>query len=389
MRNWGLMEGVAQNNNVWLLSLDSSTGAIDQRLRDTSREIKTFPIPVRHVKQRVQQLLTSPLPDMAWRLWSPEFNAQFQHWVVQNRFDIVQIEGIEMARYALDNAILLQNHGAKIIFDDHNCEYMLQKRNCLSDMKKPKRWLVAFYSFIQWQRLQTFEQKIIANAHATACVSDEDRKALIAIQPHSQLRPIFSVPNGIHIAHYAQIQPAINSNIPNHQKRIVFTGKMDYRPNIEAVLWFCNEILPKVQAHHPQVVFYIVGQKPSHRLNVLKNHPNIVITGEVEDVRSFIATAKIYVAPLLVGGGTRFKLLEAMAMKIPIVTTSAGCEGFALSHTHSAMIANSSDTFAYAVIELLNNEHQRVHLANNAYSYAQAYDWQHITPKLLDIYQSI
>jgi glycosyltransferase involved in cell wall biosynthesis len=139
-------------------------------------------------------------------------------------------------------------------------------------------------------------------------MSHPDKVALRDVAPDV---PITVVPNGVDLTAYDKVDQTIAFDL-------LFTGKMDFRPNIDAVLWFGKYVLPLIQAQRPGTSFAIVGQRPHPRLDVLRNLPGVTITGYVDDVRPYLAGAKVYIAPLRVGGGTRLKLLEAMMMGKPI-----------------------------------------------------------------------
>ncbi len=393
MRKWGLLSGIAKQHEVWLLSFDENVGGqVTHEQHDLAplhaacAQIATFAVPRRRSQDRLRTLFTSALPDMAWRLWSPDFAQKLAEWLGQNHFDIVQIEGIEMARYLLPPPKVAAHLPARVVFDDHNCEYVLQQRNCLADARKLKRWHAAAYSLLQWQRLRAFERSVATTSHATLCVSAQDASALQALEPTLQPHVI---PNGIDIAAYQAAKNAQQNKPSGTPQTLVFTGKMDYRPNIEAVLWFATQVLPLVQQTFPAVQFQIVGQKPSPRLDILRSNPNIIITGAVDDIRSYIMQADVYVAPLRVGGGTRFKLLEAMALECPIVTTRAGCEGFDLQHGENASIADSAAEFAASVCRLLANAELGAQLSQQALHFAWQFDWGQIVPKLQSVYRRI
>lgn len=260
MRNWGLISRIAKQHEVWLLSFDEEATSVAGQTRDLAplqaacTQIATFAVPRRHSQDRLRTLLTSSIPDMGWRLWVPAFAQKLEAWLTQNRFDIVQIEGIEMARYMMQTSHEVATLPLRVVFDDHNCEYVLQQRNCLADARKPKRWHAAAYSFLQWQRLRAFERAAILNAQATLCVSPQDAAALK--QLHPPLQPHI-IPNGIDLADYQHYRHTTNP-APNIAPTAVFTGKMDYRPNIEAVLWFATQVLPLVLPHFPTLQFKIV-----------------------------------------------------------------------------------------------------------------------------------
>jgi len=149
-------------------------------------------------------------------------------------------------------------------------------------------------------------------------------------------------------------------------------------------------VWPMVKQAHPHARWLIVGQKPSPRLEPLRADPDIALTGQVDDVRPYIAQADVYIAPLLAGGGTRFKLLEAMAMRRAIVSTSLGCEGFSVTSGREMIIADRPGEFAGAVIALLHNEAHRAALGQGAYRFVSAaYDWGAIVPRLEQVYEQI
>ncbi len=377
MRNWGLLSGVARNHEVWLLSFAEDAATPHALLRETCVNIASAPVPQRTGNERVRTMLDSSLPDMAWRLWSPEFEQKLRSWLAQTPFDVIQIEGIELARYM--RCVIDLQPDAHIVFDDHNCEYVLQQRNALRDFRNPRRIHGAGYSLIQWRRLRRFEAWAMREADATLCVSPEDQAMLKALVP--EVEPVL-VPNGIDVAAYASARVT-----PDAPPVIVFTGKMDYRPNIEAALWFGKRVFPLLQAQAPDVRFQIVGQKPHARMDVLRANRGIEIVGAVDDIRTSIAPASVYIAPLLAGGGTRFKLLEAMALRKAIVSTRLGAEGFAAQSGREMLLADTPVDFAAAVLTLLRDPRLRDTLAANGLAFVSAhYDWRVIVPALERVY---
>lgn len=330
---------------------------------------------------------------MAWRLWSHNFQQIFEQWVEEKNFDIIQIEGIELARYVLESSSIKKRR-SKIVFDDHNCEYLMQQRWYERDRRSPQRWHAAAYSLVQSRRLREFERRIVQTADATLCVSKEDQDALAHL---ADVRP-HVIYNGIDVERYAAFAEGRNHKLEairratHHasQSTLLFTGKMDFRPNIDAVLWFVQEVLPIVHQSEPNVILKIVGQKPSPRLEALRTHLRVEITGAVDDIRPHIADADVYVAPLRVGGGTRFKLLEAMAMQKAIVTSSLGCEGFSIQSGREMMIADEPSAFAQAIVDLLRDKNRRDDLSKRAFAFvSSAYDWKAIVPKVESVYEQI
>jgi glycosyltransferase involved in cell wall biosynthesis len=320
-------------------------------------------------------MLTTRRPDMSLRLWSPELNARLAAKLREQPFDVVEIEGIEMAPY-LPTLESVQPRPL-IIYDAHNAEWILQKRACLADLKNPARWPAAAYSWVQWHRLRRYEAELLRRVDHTIAMSHPDKVALRDVAPDV---PITVVPNGVDLTFYAQSNQAIPYDL-------LFTGKMDFRPNIDAVLWFGLQVLPLIQAQRPGTTFAVVGQRPHPRLEVLRNLPGVTITGFVDDVRPFLAGATIYVAPLRVGGGTRLKLLEAMVMGLPIVSTTVGAEGFPVINGQELVLADEPEIFANEVLDLLANPNRRARLGAAGRAFAQAsYGWDVLILQLEKIY---
>ncbi len=381
LRNWGLISQLARRGHrIVLLSFDGDGAPPSGELRAACQRVEAIAAPVRSPLRRMRTLLASPWPDMAERLWSPAFARRLRALIAEEAPDVIQIEGIELARYAFDPAL----DGIPLVFDDHNCEYLLQKRAFEVDRARPARWHAAAYSSVQWRRLRDFERRILRRASAVLCVSHEDQALLRALAPDTQPHVIY---NGIDVDAYAAFAPAAAKD---GAPLLLFTGKMDYRPNIDAALWLGRSIFPLVRRHAPGCRLRIVGQKPSPRLDVLRTDPAIEITGAVDDIRPHIAAATVYAAPLLAGGGTRFKLLEAMAMRKAIVSTTQGCEGFAEIAGRGMRVADTTEDFARAIAQLIDNPDQRRQLGEQAYRDVSAtYDWSRIIPALERVYGAL
>ncbi|RLC91060.1 MAG: glycosyl transferase family 1 [Chloroflexi bacterium] len=378
LRNWGLISGLAERHRVSLLSFQSP-GQDSQPaplLIETCARVETVPQPERTIRDRLRDLLFTRQPDMALRLASESFARRLENWLARESFDVVHIEGIELAPYL--DVIEAAQPRPLVLFDDHNCEYLLQKRVCLTDMRVPARWPGAAYSFVQWRRLLRYESQICRRADRVLAVSDPDAAELRALSPGLD---VTVVPNGIDTHVY---QPLI----PNPKSQtLVFTGTMDFRPNVDAVLWFARQVLPLVRAEVGEARLVVVGQRPHPRLDELRAAPAITLTGWVEDTRPYIAEAAVYVAPLRMGGGTRLKLLEAMAMGRPVVATRLGAEGFPVTHGREMLLADTPFDFAAEVVGLLRAPEQGAELGRAGRAFVEErYDWRVIVPKVEAVY---
>ncbi len=381
LRNWGLISGLAARHEVSVLSFlaPEQTSEPPDAMQEICR-IETVEFPTRTLRDRLRDMLTTRQPDMALRLASEPYARRLADWLEKEPVDVVQIGGIEMAPYL--DVLEAARPRPLVVFDNLNCEYLLQKRAFLTDLRAPVRWPGAAYSFIQWQRLRRHEAQVCRRADRVLAVSEVDAQMLRQLVPELD---VTVVPNGVDTQTYQPVPPDPDLQIP--QNSLVFTGTMDFRPNVDAVLWFAQKVLPAVQAEVPDVRLFVVGQRPHRRLEGLRDDPAVTLTGWVKDTRPHIATAAVYVAPLRIGGGTRLKLLEAMAMGKPIVATRLGAEGYPVTDGRELLLADTPTDFAAAVVALLRAPAQRAELGQVARTFVeQQYDWQAIVPRVETVY---
>jgi len=334
--------------------------------------------------QRLRTLVASPLPDMALRLNSPAMHETVKMLAGKTRFDILVVEGLEMAPYMMTYLRQVPTRQRlRVIFDDHNAEYVLQKRAFLTDVRTPKRWHAALYSWIQWLKLRRYEAFVANQADHVIAVSEADRRSLERLHI---LTPTTIIPNGVDLKFYAGYHFDGNHTLTLPPESIVFTGKMDFRPNVDAVRWFIRWVWPRIRRAVPEAHFYVVGRNPHPSLIEQTQGPGVFVTGAVADVRPYIAQARVYVVPLRVGGGTRLKLLEAMAMKKAIVSTHLGAEGYPVRPGEHLWLADTPQEFARATIRLLHDGALRERLGEQALAFVrQGYDWNAIFPRLLRV----
>lgn len=385
LRNFHIIRGLAETHNLTLLSFveDNQDVTALGPLTELCQQIETVPVPARTTRQRLWQLVTTRRPDMAHRLYSPEFNEKLENLLRHGRYDLVQIEGIELARTI--EMIRIANKGIRIVFDDHNAETELQRRNMLTDLGNPRRWLAAAYSWVQTRRLARFERWACLQADWVTAVSTSDKKHLQALAPDLQT-PITVIPNCLDVQAMQTQTEKEEEIIPFD---LVFSGKMDYRPNVDAVLWFATEVWPLVQTQRPSTTWAVVGQKPHPRLDRLRTIKGITITGWVDSVRPYISGANLFIMPFRIGSGTRLKLIEAMAAGKPIVSTAVGAEGFPVQSGREIVLVDGAGEMAANILALLANDEQRHNLGQAAQQFAQQYDWRVVIPQFNQIYQGL
>ncbi len=377
IRSFNLIKNLAPRHQIRLLSFSTKESDLAETgpLLDLCSQVEALPTPHRSTLQRLLSTLLSPLPDMALRLPSSEFEVKLKALLQEEDFDLVQVEAIEMARYI--PTVIESYRPPRLIFDDINAEYLLQKRAFETDLQH-LRWLGAVYSLVQWRKLRRYEAWACRRADQVVAVSEANKEALRRLVPGLL---VSVVPNGVDTRYYRPAEGETDGSL-------VFTGKMDFRPNVDGVLWFFQRVWPLVKGRLPQARLLVVGKNPSPRLSPLLQDPQVTVTGFVPDVRPYIARANIYLVPLRMGGGTRLKVLEAMAMGKAIVSTSLGCEGIKTTGQELVIADNPSD-FAQRVIHLWGDEKGRKNLRVAARRLAKEYDWKVITPLLEQVYEKV
>ena len=172
-------------------------------------------------------------------------------------------------------------------------------------------------------------------------------------------------------------------------EHIIFVGSMDYGPNIGAVTRFVQGVMPLLLARRPSLQFTIVGRNPTPEILALAS-PNITVTGGVPDVRPYLAKASLMVVPLLIGGGTRLKIVEAMGMDCPVISSTIGAEGLGLTHDRELLLADDSQGFAEAIFELLDDPQRAEALAKRARTFVeQNLTWKHLAHNLVEVWRKV
>jgi polysaccharide biosynthesis protein PslH len=234
------------------------------------------------------------------------------------------------------------------------------------DGRGPMAWVMQREAHLLFQ----YERSIAARADASLFVSAAEAQLF---RERSGAERVHVVENGIDTDVFAP--DASFKRIEATEALIVFTGQMDYRPNIEAVSWFVETIFPHIRVRFPEARFAIVGRAPTEAVKALATQPGVIVTGEVADVRGWLAAASVVVAPLKLARGIQNKVLEAMAMARPVVASRAAAEG--IDHADTLRVGESVGEIADAVIALLDDPAAAAHLGRAARARVQArYSWE-------------
>ena len=320
---------------------------------------------------RLLQNLFSPLPYIATSHYSKAFERTVRANLEQFQPHLVLCEWTPYAMYVRELTT------TKKLLSTHNIEADIWKRYFENEPNRAKRWYIGE----QWRKVVRFEQQCLGWIDAALAVSELDRVRLNEIR--SDLETMI-VPNGVDLEYFA---PAPQ---PVQRDRIVFTGSMDWRPNQDAARYFASEILPLLNAKTPQLTCTFVGRSPPDDVRSLANIAGMKVTGTVVDVRPYIEEASVYVVPLRIGGGTRLKILEALAMGRAVVSTTVGAEGLDLVDGKHILLADDPCSFAECVHQLLKDPERCQELGTEGRALVdQRYGWDALADSLADFISKI
>jgi glycosyltransferase involved in cell wall biosynthesis len=313
---------------------------------------------------------------MALRGQDARFHDVLRATLRQHAFDVVQCESVEMAQYGRATPRSGATTGPRPLwcYDAFNAEYQIQRRAFFADLRRARTWPVAAYSLIQWRKLLRYERRLARRFDLLLAVSEADRAELQRIA-HV---PAELVPNGVDTERFrrrSDEQSGLSA-----KPSLLFTGTLDFRPNIDALGWFVETVWGSLHARRPDLILRIVGQRPAEQVLRLGQAPGVEVVGPVDDVRPWFEQATAYVLPMRVGGGVRLKLMETWAMETPCVTTRMGAEGVAgFEPGVHALVADDPRTFLRQLERLLDDPEQRQRLACAGRRLVeQRYDWRSI-----------
>jgi polysaccharide biosynthesis protein PslH len=237
-------------------------------------------------------------------------------------------------------------------------------------------------SWWEWQKMAAAERRYLRLADRVLTVSDTDRDAFANFIDPGKLTVI---PTGVDLDYF---RPVAVGEVANS---LVFTGSMDWLPNEDAIIYFVDAVLPLITRQCPDVFLEVVGRSPSRKLQTLaKTNKSIRLTGWVEDIRPFLAQGSVCIVPLRIGGGTRLKIFEAMAMSKAIVSTSIGAEGLPVRTGENILLADRPGDFANSVISLLRDPTQRTSLGASARKLVEEnYSWQKVAESFAGTLQDV
>lgn len=296
--------------------------------------------------------------DLAWNLFSPDpFNAAKDHdpqlrqrareLLSAGDYDLLVCDFVQMAR----NAIGVWA-GPSVLFE-HNVEAEIFERHARSD----PGWIRRKFMGYQAAKMRRFEGWAGRQFTRVVAVSDRDRKQYIQRYGWEHVNVIDTA---VDIEYYT---PQAVERDPG---TVVFVGSLDWLPNVDGLVWFVADVWPMVREHCPQARLRLVGRNPGPEIQGLAQQPGVELVGTVPDTRPWLSKSEISVVPLRIGGGTRLKIFEAMAMGLPVVSTTLGAEGLQVENGVDVVLADEARSLAEALVDLLRSPAKRAAIGGSA-----------------------
>jgi glycosyltransferase involved in cell wall biosynthesis len=299
---------------------------------------------------------------------APQVQQVLSEWIRARRFDVAVCD------FLSSTLNFPENLATPTALFQHNVETVLWKRKAEMEVKTFDRLV----SKIEYAKMRRFEPQQTRRFHHVIAVSEADRQAMSSMVDPSH---ISVVPTGVDLSKY-RYDPAARPEGPI----VIFTGSMDWEPNIDGVEFFCKEVWPLVLAKIPQAHFRIVGRDPHPRVKKLASE-SVEVTGTVPSIVDHLREAVVFVVPLRIGGGTRIKIYEGMAMGKATVSTTIGAEGLDVEHGRDILLEDTPASFADAIVTLLQDENVRQRYEAAAAATARKYDWSVIAQYFVAVLQ--
>ncbi len=284
-------------------------------------------------------LLFSKEPYIAERFYNPAFSRKLNRLLDEEAFDIVQLEGPYLGRYIEK---VRQKSNAVISLRAHNVEHRIWERKAANENRPLRKW----YFRNMAKRLKRFELKVARDSNCLVCISPLDEKAFVEMGVN---KPVITIPTGFELKEYP------STGLPKDPS-VFFIGALDWLPNQEGLKWFLDHVIDPLRKELPGITFHVAGRNAPPTFEKLLSKKQVIYHGEIEDAKTFMKSYRIMVAPLFTGSGIRIKILEAMALGRPVVTTPIGIEGIPALNNKEILVSSDPESFKNQIIRLCQDD---------------------------------
>lgn len=359
IRVFNLLKQLSQHHIITLLSFaqaDSDSQNISELLR-YCREVYTVPaISYQPKRRRAIQGFLSPRPRFIVDTYSSEMETLVRETVERKYFDLILASQVSTAPY------VQEIDSARKVFEEVELTVIREQFASQTNLARRLRF------GLTWWKKMRFTANLLKRFDACTVVSEQERAHVLECVPG---HPVTVIPNGVDLDWYGG-----DFGAPERDS-LIFPAPLAYSANLDAMEFFLKEVFPQVKSKRPETVLRITGRTNGVAVDHLPLGEGAILTGYLDDIRPAVAQSWACVVPLRIGGGTRLKILEAMALGTPVVSTSKGAEGLEVTHDENILIADESAEFAGAVLRLLGDEALRAKLAANGRRLVEErYSWE-------------
>jgi sugar transferase (PEP-CTERM/EpsH1 system associated) len=369
VRPYHFVRQLSLRHAVTLLAVGSAEDPALAELRRCCERVEVVPPSLLAATPGLARAAVRREPLQASVSLSPSVRERLVHLVTTEQFDVAHIEHLRAAR--------LHTHlpaGTPRVFDSVDSISLLLERTLRASHSVRQRLLARF----ELAPTRRYEAELARAFQGVVVTSPDDAAAIKRLQPRARVSVI---PNGVDLERFSPL------GAPSLPPTIVFSGKMSYHANVSAVLHFVRDIWPSVRARRPDARLRIVGSRPPREIAALAADPSITVTGHVADVRAAVSGASLAVCPVTVKVGIQNKVLESMALGLPVVCTRAGAEGIAAVPDHDFVVTSGQTEFAEAVLRILDDPAMGRTLGRHGRQYVERHHrWEVATAHLEQVY---
>ncbi len=378
VRPYNLIRGLAARGHrvtvlaPWRTERDLQDIAI---LKTICHRVETVHLPTRQIAVNGFGALLTGQPLQAWHSWSPALLSLVNDC---GPIDLIHVEHLRGAKYAQ----ALRESGLPVVWDSVDCITHLFRQASAGSRSRMGQWMTRF----ELGRTGRYEGDLVKRFEQITVTSEKDRQALAELGglAPEQAEHIHVLSNGVDLDYFKP-----DDSLPRQPNALVVSGKMSYHANVTMTLELAERIMPLIWAERPETTLYVVGKDPTRELLALGNHPRIVVTGEVPDIRPYLRQAAVAVAPVMYGAGIQNKVLEAMACATPVVTTPGAAQSIAAVDGQDYLIGQTAESFAAGVLHLLADPNFAGAIGRHGRQFIETYHaWPEIVCQLENIYDA-
>lgn len=376
-RTFHLLRELAREHTVDLIALSENGERQEHRgvFEAFCREVNFVPFQHPTWPKLLRGRLLNPTPSSIRHWHLPQVAAAIREQLARRSYDLVHVCDIVLAQYFLKEhqhmPLSVDRSRVDLQFQTQQAEFALQG------------WKDKLLTAEHLLKLRRFEKRVARRAQMQVLCGPDDE---VFVRKHiSQRAPLQVIANGVDLEYFkAGREPTPLAAQPT----VLFCGAMDYMPNVDALRWFFGGIYQRLRERVPNLEVLIVGKAPVAEVRAYGELPGVTVTGGVEDVRPYYRRSWLQVVPLRIGGGTRLKIVESLAIGTPVVSTSIGAQGLGLEHGENILLADTQEAFASEVVRLLQSPPLREHLRRSGINTAnERFGWGSIGARLCQAYK--